>query len=91
VSFNTNPEGKVFQKNRLASIFTFITILLASCGTPQEPQIIRHPEPVDYSGYNIYTIAPKYNPDADDPWQMDLRSADLTGIDFSSSLNDLYY
>ncbi|MEW6092408.1 MAG: S8/S53 family peptidase [Chloroflexota bacterium] len=79
------------MKNRIVLLVTLIIFLLASCGAPQEARIVRHPEPVDYNGYNTYITAPTYNPDSDDPWQMDLRSADLTGIDFSNSLDDLYF
>jgi hypothetical protein len=37
------------------------------------------------------TSVPTYNPDSDESWQMDLRAYDLSELDLSGSLNDLFY
>lgn len=37
------------------------------------------------------TSLPIYDPNSDDPWQMDLRAYDLSTLDLSGSLNDLLY
>lgn len=37
------------------------------------------------------TKVPTYDPDSDGTWQMDLRGYDLSGLDLSSSLDDLLY
>jgi subtilisin family serine protease len=64
--------------------------------TPSQPmlpevKIDRHPKPTDYSGFNVYTVLPKYDPNSTDAWQVDLRSSDLTKLDLSKSENDLLY
>ena len=57
-----------------------------------EIHIARHPEPVDYSRFfPELTSIPKFNPNSDNPWQVDLRSRDLTKIDMTASLDDLMY
>ena len=78
----------------------------ASCGTQSttpspavaptgEPmptaQIVRHPKPANYRGFNVYNQPPVYDPDSDEQWQVDLRSADLTKLDLSRSTADLLY
>src|SRR5512138_212811 len=62
----------------------------APAGLP-EVKIVRHPVPVDYSKINVYTKMPKYDPNSTDPWQVDLRSTDLTKLDLSKSRDDLLY
>ena len=82
-----------------------VFFLLVSCGTPEKiatptalpespysASIVRHPNPADYSNnYLELTSIPKYDPNSDDPWQIDLRSRDLTKIDMTNSLADLMY
>lgn len=55
-------------------------------------QIVRHPAPFDFSLYfkELHSI-PKYDPKSTDPFQVDLRSQDLTEIDLNGSLPDLVY
>lgn len=53
--------------------------------------IARRPKPADYSGYNVYTEPPAYNPNSTEQWQVDLRSSDLTKLDLSASMDDLLY
>jgi subtilisin family serine protease len=78
--------------------------LLASCGNPpsvgtptpkdETPlvSIERYPKPSDYSGlYLELTSIPKFDSNSDDPWQVDLRSRDLSKIDMTDSLADLLY
>ena len=54
------------------------------------PKIDRHPSPTDYHR-GAMTSVPKYEPNPNDPWQMDLRAYDLSTLDLSSSLYDLLY
>lgn len=82
-----------------------VFFMLVSCGTPEKiatpialpespysASIVRHPNPADYSNnYLELTSIPKYDPNSDDPWQIDLRSRDLTKIDMTNSLADLMY
>jgi hypothetical protein len=54
--------------------------------------IARHPAAADFSAYfPQITSIPKYDPASMDPFQVDLRSQDLTGIDMTASLADLQY
>src|ERR1044071_4103035 len=53
---------------------------------------VRHPKPVDYSDFfSKLTSIPKFDVNSTDPWQVDLRSRDLTEINMSTSLADLMY
>jgi hypothetical protein len=88
-------------------VWVVIMMLIASCGAPATtispvlpiseesmPQIniVRHPEAVDYSGFfSELTSIPKFDINSTDPWQVDLRSRDLTKIDMTTSLSDLMY
>jgi subtilisin family serine protease len=81
-------------------LFTLILIalFLAACGpaipTPAPitfPKIDRHPAAADYSGMNQYSSLPKYDPNSQNPLQMDLRSTDLSELDLSQSRDDLMY
>jgi len=51
--------------------------------------IARWPKPADFSGYNIYTEPPTFNPNSTEQWQVDLRSSDLTKLDLSVSMDNL--
>ena len=82
-------------------VLLILAALMASCaapvpGPPDLPllpdiRIVRHPAPVDYSGFNVFTSPPVYDPNSNDYWQVDLRSSDLTKLDLSKSTNDLLY
>jgi hypothetical protein len=69
-----------------------IALLLAACG-PAMPatKIDRHPKPVSFVGFNTYSELPKYDPNLQNPFQMDLRSTDLSHLDLSHSRDDLMY
>lgn len=58
-----------------------------------ELSIVRKPSVADYSRFNPgkMTELPKYNPDSDELWQMDLRSSDLTDLDLEERFEDLIY
>jgi hypothetical protein len=81
--------------------FVILVILVTSCTAPgvvkpsqsilPEAQIVRHPEPVDYSGIHVYAELPSFDPNSTDPWQVDLRSSDLTKLDLSKSEANLLY
>jgi hypothetical protein len=62
-------------------------------GLPELPyvQIARHPAPVDYGATKINSSLPKYHPDSTNPFQVDLRSSNLTNLDLSKSKEDLLY
>jgi hypothetical protein len=78
-----------------------LAILIVSCAAPAidqpsqsifpEVKIARHPGPVDYSGLNTYVEIPVFDPNSEDPWQVDLRSSNLTNLDLSKSKDDLLY
>lgn len=79
---------------------TLLILLLAvfsqsACNAPSAsitfPKIDRRPSPANYNYRQAITSVPTYNPNSDDPWQMDLRSCNLIGLDLSSSLDDLLY
>jgi subtilisin family serine protease len=88
-------------------VWVVIMILIASCGAPattispaisvseesiSEINIVRHPEAVDYSGFfSELTSIPKFDINSENPWQVDLRSRNLTKIDMKTSLTDLMY
>jgi hypothetical protein len=55
-------------------------------------QIVRYPPAADFSQFfPAINSMPKFNPGSADPWQVDLRSRDLTKIDMTVSLADLMY
>ena len=75
-----------------------MTLCLAACGPAIPPpapitfpKIDRHPAAADYSGMNQYSSLPKYDPNSQNPLQMDLRSTDLSHLDLSQSRDDLMY
>jgi len=73
---------------RTVVLFVMV-VLVVSCAAPAN--IVRHPEPDDYSGFNIYAELPTYNPNSTEQWQVDLRSSDLTKLDLSKSADALIY
>lgn len=82
--------------SKLYRIFVLfvVIVLVSSCGAPMplpDIQIARHPEPVDFSGFNVYTEPPIYDPNSAGLWQMDLRSSNLNKLDLSRSRDDLLY
>src|SRR5574339_465337 len=82
-------------------VLCVLAVLVVSCAAPvsstpvptrsPENKIARYPQPDDYRGFRVYTRLPTYDPDSTDPWQMDLRSSDLTKLDLSKSRQDLLY
>jgi hypothetical protein len=78
-----------------------LAVLIVSCTAPAtatpapsrlpEVQIARYPAPDDYSWMNVYDELPTYNPNSDDLFQMDLRSANLQALNLSGSTTDLLY
>ena len=88
------------KRYRMSLLFLLL-VLIASCTTPAVDQptpstlpdakIVRHPEADDYSGFNVYTESPTYDPNSTEQWQMDLRSSDLTKLDLSKSKDDLLH
>ena len=85
---------------RILISFMLVT-LLVSCAAPvsstaiptalPDSKIDRYPKPDDYRGLNVYTKLPAYDPNSTDPWQMDLRSSDLTKLDLSKSKENLIH
>ena len=83
-------------------VLFILMVLMISCTAPATPQptpteppdatsIVRHPAPDDYSGYNVHTEPPKFNPKSEEQWQVDLRSSDLTKLDLSQSQEALLH
>lgn len=57
-----------------------------------EIRMVRHPEPMDMSIYfTERTSIPNFDPNSTDPFQVDLRSQDLTKLDLSTSKSDLLF
>lgn len=54
-------------------------------------QIARYPDSDSYRFMNSYSEVPVYDPNSTDPFQMDLRSADLQHLDLSGSKEDLLH
>jgi hypothetical protein len=87
------PSGrKEYMSSNIRRIIglalAFIT--LASCGAPS--RIARHPEPSNYNFINSEpTLPPPFNPHSSNPFQIDFRSSDLSGLDLSNSLESLLY
>src|SRR5512135_3519820 len=54
------------------------------------PKIDRQPAPANY-GRSVMQLVPHYDAASDAMWQMDLRSYDLSTLDFGHSLADLMY
>ncbi|MBI5351439.1 MAG: S8/S53 family peptidase [Chloroflexi bacterium] len=78
----------MLQKKYLVPLILML-VLLSSCGTSTGTGIARHPGPADFS--KTPDSVPVYDPQSNDLWQMDLRSADLTKLDLSKSKDDLLY
>ena len=88
-------------------VWVVVMMSIVSCGAPAttispalsvseesmpEINIVRHPEAVDYSGFfSELTSIPKFDINSENPWQVDLRSRNLTKIDMTTSLTDLMY
>ncbi|MHC4329276.1 MAG: S8 family serine peptidase [Planctomycetota bacterium] len=54
------------------------------------PKIDRKPKPSSWNRGEMKSL-PKYDPDSDNPFQIDLRCRDLTKLDLSNSIDDLLY
>ncbi len=54
------------------------------------PKIDRSPAPINYERGKLAEL-PSFDPNADPTWQMDLRTYDLSGLDFSQSAADLEF
>jgi subtilisin family serine protease len=77
-------------------------ILITSCAAPPllpqltpialpTAQIARYPSSDDYHYMHVYSEPPVYNPNSEDLFQIDLRSANLKGLDLSGSKADLLH
>lgn len=91
--------------SRIVVIFV-LGMLVVSCAVPTpvmtatdrpaatklpEVSIVRHPKPANFKGMIKHSEPPKYDPESEDPFQVDLRSADLTQLDLSKSKDDLLF
>ena len=71
-----------------------IAAFIVSCGglsTLPAVSIARHPNLANYSALNVYTELPTFDPTSREPFQVDLRSSDLTKLDLSTSKDSLIY
>jgi subtilisin family serine protease len=71
-------------------VLLVLVALVASCGGMPEVKIARHPEPLGNRSL-VYTELPAFDPFSIEPFQVDLRSADLTKLNLSKSKNNLLY
>jgi hypothetical protein len=98
-------EATSDMKALLSLLLSFVALHLSACSVmpivstpsavPQStlitlPKIDRCPSSANYHR-GAMTSVPIYDPDSDDPWQMDLRAYDLSSLDLSDSLDDLLY
>jgi subtilisin family serine protease len=67
-----------------------LTAQPSSTSLPEE-FIVRHPGPADDIVVGGYYVLPTYNPESEDPLQIDLRSRDVSKLDFSDRRDDLLY
>lgn len=57
---------------------------------PVLPKIDRHPKPADFKRGRLQTL-PKHQPGSSNPFEVDLRSYDLSELDMSSAADDLVF
>ncbi len=57
--------------------------------SPGKLEIVRTPAPAQMRG--TLSALPVYRPDSKEPWQVDVRSSDLSGLDLSGRLTDLLH
>lgn len=79
-----------FPIPQAASSTPFLGITPQAISTAPFLGISRHPAPTSWT-IPAPSVPPKYNPNRNDLWQVDLRSADLTRLDLSHSLSDLLF
>jgi Subtilase family len=60
-----------------------------SGATPQPAALISRIPPVASWGMGVKTAPPQYDPNSSDYWQVDLRTADISGVDLRQSLDAL--
>lgn len=75
-------------------VWFIIVVFIVSCSglsAMPEVSIARHPEPANLSGFHVYTELPAFDPTSMEPFQVDLRSSDLTELDLSKSGDNLLY
>lgn len=73
--------------------FIIVAFIVSCSGLSAMPavSIARHPEPANLSGFHVYTELPAFDPTSTEPFQVDLRSSDLTELDLSKSGDNLLY
>lgn len=86
-------EGRMSKFYRMLVVFV-VAAFIASCGglgVMPEVNIARHPGTANYSAIHVYTELPTFDPTSTEPFQVDLRSSDLTTFDLSKSKDNLLY
>jgi len=80
------------KAKKLLVLLCIVVIELSACkGSPTPAaKIDRHPPSYKWNAGKLSSL-PIYHPDSSNPYQVDLRSADLSGLDLRGSLNDLLY
>ena len=81
------------MKSRVViAVLCSATLLLTGCPSQPQLKIARRPSPADFSGLGgPIAVIPKFDPNSDNSWQIDLRSKDLRAVDARGSLSDLMY
>lgn len=75
----------------ISSLLVLAVLLLSACKASRTfPKVDRHP-PADDWHRGAMTSLPIYDPNSDDPFQVDLRAYDLSSLDLGGSLDDLLY
>ena len=85
--------GQVFIPSMTpTTVVTLTPILTPTFAATITPKIDRHPAPVDFRSISSHPTLPvKFDPDSTNMFQNDYRSADLSQLDLSQSLEGLLY
>lgn len=74
----------------MAAVFVLAAVYVYYRALSPGEKIARHPGPASYF-VTLNSIPAYYDPHSSDLWQVDLRSADLTGLDLSDSGDVLFH
>jgi len=81
------------MRGKLSIVLLTAVILVNSVAVGNSimfPKIDRQPEPSSWKQEKAKSLA-KYDPNSDNPFQVDLRCCNLSGLDLRNSLDDLQY
>ena len=86
------PQSTASKTLTPTTVVTLIPIFTSTFAPTVTPKIDRLPAPADYRLLNLHPTPPaKFDPNLDNTFQIDYRSADLSKWDLTQSLEDLLY